>query len=335
MAVLCAVKKLFPHVVIEAHDRIGDNFAPLYYQHGRPFAHDELWGFEYMWDPYLDLLSGKALSLYDTTRLHIPLYLHLNSSHDSGTWLAFWWYASCCRHLGIGGLTPESPAWPGLLSTVRTYHRLYDFLARGDFVGIDVLAHGHVLQGPQLRRDHRLQPGRLQDPTRTGRGQGRLGLSTVHTVSGADVSVRDGNIVIGVEIGSYEPTIVELNVRRVASCQPRLELGRTAPQAGGCEGTGPIVGTVASGGPTNLTGTWKGPGSGGRTRRYCLGFPPRPRCAYEHARLVAASLVLSNLVGHDSTGSYGWSITRKPLGGARSARMADHGSKRHTARCNC
>jgi hypothetical protein len=213
MAVVCAVKKLFPHVVIEAHDRIGDNFAPLYYQHGRPFAHDELWGFEYMWDPYLDLLSGKALSLYEYNLAYdIPLYLHLNSSHDSGTWLAFWWYASCCRHLGIGGLTPESPAWPGLLSTVRTYHRLYDFLARGDFVGIDVLAHGHVLRDRSSAVIIAFNLGASKIRRELVVDKDRLGLSTVHTVSGADVSVRDGNIVIGVEIGPMSPTIVELNV---------------------------------------------------------------------------------------------------------------------------
>jgi hypothetical protein len=207
------VKKLFPHVVIEAHDRIGDNFAPLYYQHGGPFAHDELWGFEYMWDPYLDLLSGKALSLYEYNLAYdIPLYLHLNSSHDSSTWLAFWWYASCCRHLGIGGLTPQSPAWPGLLGTVRTYHRLYEFLARGDFVGIDVLAHGHVLRdrGSAVIIAFNLGASKIRRELVVDKA--RLGLSTVHTVSGAEVSVRDDKIVIGVEIGPMSPTIVELNV---------------------------------------------------------------------------------------------------------------------------
>ena len=79
----------------------------------RSNAHDELWGFEYMWDPYTDLLSGKALSLYEYNLAYdIPLYLHINSAHDSPTMLAFWWYASCCRHLGIGGLDEDDQQWP-------------------------------------------------------------------------------------------------------------------------------------------------------------------------------------------------------------------------------
>ena len=111
MTVVRAIKSEFPGLTIEAHDRIAGEFLPLYYQHGTENAHDELWGFEYMWDPYTDLLSGKALSLYEYNLAYdIPLYLHINSAHDSPTMLAFWWYASCCRHLGIGGLDETDAA---------------------------------------------------------------------------------------------------------------------------------------------------------------------------------------------------------------------------------
>ena len=131
MKVVRAIKSEFPDLTIEAHDRIAGEFLPLYYQHGPSEAHDELWGFEYMWDPYSDLLTGKALSLYEYNLAYdIPLYLHINSAHDSPTMLAFWWYASCCRHLGIGGLGPDDKQWPALVEAMRTYRRLQPWFAR-------------------------------------------------------------------------------------------------------------------------------------------------------------------------------------------------------------
>ena len=149
MKVVRAIKSEFPDLTIEAHDRIAGEFLPLYYQHGPSEAHDELWGFEYMWDPYSDLLTGKALSLYEYNLAYdIPLYLHINSAHDSPTMLAFWWYASCCRHLGIGGLGPDDKQWPALVEAMRTYRRLQPWFARGRFIGLDVLTHLHVLDPP-------------------------------------------------------------------------------------------------------------------------------------------------------------------------------------------
>ena len=146
MTVVRAVKSQFPGLTIEAHDRIGGGL-PLYYQHGSPGAHDELWGFEYMWDPYTDLLSGRALSLYEYNLAYdIPLYLHINSAHDSPAMLAFWWYASCCRHLGLGGLAEGDEQWPRLTEAMRRYRALQPWFARGRFVGIDPVTHLHVLE---------------------------------------------------------------------------------------------------------------------------------------------------------------------------------------------
>ncbi len=145
MTVVRAVKAEFPALVIEAHDRIGGGL-PLYYQHGSAHDHDELWGFEYMWDPYADLLSGRALSLYEYNLAYdIPLYLHINSAHDSPALLAFWWYVSCCRHLGIGGLAEGDEQWPRLVEAMGRYRELQPWFARGRFVGIDRFTHLHVL----------------------------------------------------------------------------------------------------------------------------------------------------------------------------------------------
>jgi hypothetical protein len=64
------VKREFPGIYIEAHDRVTSglqDYHPLYYQYDPPYSFDENWGFEYMWDSYLDAISGKAISLYAMT----------------------------------------------------------------------------------------------------------------------------------------------------------------------------------------------------------------------------------------------------------------------------
>ncbi len=112
-----------------------------------------------MWDPYYDLLSGKALSLYEYNLAYdIPLYLHIHEGRDSTTMLAFWWYASTCRHLGIGGVSdPQSPLYVALKQAVTRYRRLKPFFTQGDFVGLDVFSHVHVLPDPQRSRGPVLQ----------------------------------------------------------------------------------------------------------------------------------------------------------------------------------
>ena len=87
-----------------------------------------------MWDPYLDLLSGKASPVRVQPGLEIPLYLHINIGHDSSTMLAFWWYASCCRHLGIGGLDEKDEQWPRLVEAMQIYRRLQPWFAWGQFI---------------------------------------------------------------------------------------------------------------------------------------------------------------------------------------------------------
>jgi hypothetical protein len=212
MAVIRAIKSEFPHLVIEAHDRVGE-FLPLYYQHGPADSFDELWGFEYMWDPYADLLRGKALSLYEYNLAYdIPLYLHINSVYDSPTMLAFWWYASCCRHLGIGGLSEDDAQWPRLLEAMAQYRRLQAWFARGRFVGIDRFTHLHVLDGEggavltafnlsgsELKRSVTLAPAVL-DVTKSPE------------VSGAPARMIDDSLVIDLSIAPLSPLVVEIGI---------------------------------------------------------------------------------------------------------------------------
>lgn len=148
LAVVQAVKREFPDLLIELHDRVSagvGDYHPAYYQHGLPHSYDENWGFEYMWFPMQDLVSHKALSLYDYNLAYpIPLYLHINANSDNPRMLLFWWYASVARHLGIGGVTPEHPNYEPLRQAMALYLPLKARFTRGVFHGLDPLIHLHV-----------------------------------------------------------------------------------------------------------------------------------------------------------------------------------------------
>jgi len=214
LEVIQAVKRAYPHVLIEAHDRIGGEYHQLYYQHGRPNSYDEYWGFEFMWDPYYDLLSGRALSLYEYNLAYdIPLYLHVHEGRDSLTMLAFWWYASTCRHLGIGGVSdPTTALYAALKAAVGRYRRLKPFFAHGEFVGIDLFTHLHVLprQNAAVAVLFNLTGEAV---TRTVRlTLAATGLRAISHVAGAEVVARDdAQVELRVRIAPLSPLLVEIN----------------------------------------------------------------------------------------------------------------------------
>jgi hypothetical protein len=219
MKVVSAIKSEFPDVTIEAHDRIAGEFLPLYYQHGSSEAHDELWGFEYMWDPYTDLLTGKALSLYEYNLAYdIPLYLHINSAHDSPTMLAFWWYASCCRHLGIGGLGPDDKQWPALVEAMRTYRRLQPWFARGRFIGLDALTHLHVLDAPgtAVLTAYNLNANRAKRSVTIETATLGLHAEPAHLAPGssglADVRADNGALIVDLDLAPLSPVVIEIGI---------------------------------------------------------------------------------------------------------------------------
>jgi len=222
--VVQAVKRRYPHVLIEAHDWIGGEYQPLYYQHGRPFSFDERWGFEFMWDPYYDLLSGRALSLYEYNLAYeIPLYLHIHEGRDSTTMLAFWWYASTCRHLGIGGVSdPQTPLYAALKQAVTRYRRLKRFFTQGEFVGIDPLSHLHVLPGGAAAVALFFNLSNEPHTRTVALDLSRLGLASLTEIEGG-VLVRDadGKLTLTVEIAPLSPALVELNVSDEVT-RPRL-----------------------------------------------------------------------------------------------------------------
>lgn len=146
------IHKEFPNVLIELHDPIlagvPERYAPTYYLHASPGSFDEVWAFEYMWDPMADILSGRAISLYYYNLAYsLPLYIHIDLRKDNENCLEFWWYASTCRHLGVGGKHPEERIWEAHKKAIREYKRLKDFYTRGEFFGLGETVHIHSLQG--------------------------------------------------------------------------------------------------------------------------------------------------------------------------------------------
>jgi len=144
LKVIQNVKKKYPNILIEAHQR-GFNH-PYYFQHALPHSFDENWGFECMWNPLEDLLSHKAFQLYEYNMAYnIPLYLHINENSDIKSMVQFWWYASVARHLGIGGLKDRtSEKFINLKNAIKLYKKIKSILTRGSFYGIHPSTHLHV-----------------------------------------------------------------------------------------------------------------------------------------------------------------------------------------------
>lgn len=146
------IHREFPDVLIELHDPIlagvPERYAPTYYLHALPGSFDEVWAFEYMWDPMADLLSGRAVSLYYYNLAYsLPLYIHIDLRKDNENCLEFWWYASTCRHLGVGGKHPDERVWQAHKRAMQEYKRLKPFFTQGKFFGLDETVHIHSLKG--------------------------------------------------------------------------------------------------------------------------------------------------------------------------------------------
>ncbi|WP_276256624.1 hypothetical protein [Halomontanus rarus] len=147
------VHETHPDVLIEMHDMVSGGsrhrFTPVYYRYADPDSYDENWGFELMWSPMEDLRSGRARSLYYyNLACNVPLYLHIDLRDDNEHCLAFWWYASTCRHLGIGGTHRNPQIAAANREAMKTYRSYEEYFKRGEFYGTKDCreeAHFHVL----------------------------------------------------------------------------------------------------------------------------------------------------------------------------------------------
>jgi hypothetical protein len=154
----CLVHAQYPDVLIEMHDQIlggtSLRYVPTYYGYGKrqldgaagpTHGFDTVWGFELMWSPMKDLVGGHSMALYYYNLAYsLPLYLHIDLRKDNPQCLMFWWNASTCRHLGIGGTHPDPAVRKAQKEAMTAYRRLEVFFKRGTFYGLDEMAHVHV-----------------------------------------------------------------------------------------------------------------------------------------------------------------------------------------------
>jgi hypothetical protein len=142
----------YPNVIIEMHDMVVGGsalrYTPIYYKYGLPGSYDVNWGFELMWQPMEDLRSGRALALYYyNLACNVPVYLHVDLRGDNQHALVLWWYASTCRHLGIGGSHDDPLVAEAHRHAMKRYQKLARFFKRGEFYGANEEVHFHVLPG--------------------------------------------------------------------------------------------------------------------------------------------------------------------------------------------
>jgi len=140
----------YPRVLIEMHDPVAGGsparITPVYYKYGLPGSYDENWGFELMWNPLEDLREARGRSLYYyNLGCNVPIYLHIDLRKDYESCVVLWWFASTCRHLGIGGTSPKPAVVAAQQQAMRRYRELERFFKRGEFYGINEEIHLHVL----------------------------------------------------------------------------------------------------------------------------------------------------------------------------------------------
>jgi hypothetical protein len=104
----------------------------------------------------------------------LPLYIHIDLRTDNQNALVFWWNASTCRHLGIGGTHADPAVRQAQKESMATYRRLKPYFASGIFYGIDEQTHVHSdrdgqsavincfnLEDQPVQREIRFQPALL------------------------------------------------------------------------------------------------------------------------------------------------------------------------------
>lgn len=140
----------YPKVLIEMHDMLAGGewrrMTPVYYKYALPGSYDENWGFELMWAPMKNLQAGTTDALYYyALGCNVPMYLHVALDGDNEHAVSLWWYASTCRHLGIGGKAKNPAVAKKHAEAMKQYRRWEEFYKRGEFYGISREIHLHVL----------------------------------------------------------------------------------------------------------------------------------------------------------------------------------------------
>ena len=139
--------------------------------------------------------------------------------------MVLWWYASTCRHLGIGGTHQQPAVVAAQKAAMRTYHDLERFFKRGEFYGINEEVHLHVLPEENAFVVNLFN---LSDQKRTISGSmelDRLGLQGMRLAAGskdADAkgigSLKDGVWTIQRDMAPWSAEVV--HVARGALTEP-------------------------------------------------------------------------------------------------------------------
>lgn len=214
MELVRGVHKKHPEILIEAHDSVwpwGVRYLPVYYLHDGQGSFDEAWAFGFVWNPLENLLSGRAISLfYYNLAYDLPLYNHINMEHDNDNCLAFWWYASTVRHLGIGGKKNNEKRFQAYKKALAEYKSLKDLYTLGDFYGIDELTHIHVIS-----EENRcvINAFNLTDSPISREIEIRLndlGIIGNVKISGAPHEIIKGKLVLKLDIPPFSPMLVKM-----------------------------------------------------------------------------------------------------------------------------
>ena len=174
---------------------------------------DTVWGFELMWSPMQDLVGGHSMALYYYNLAYsLPLYLHIDLRTDNAQCLMFWWNASTCRHLGIGGTHPNPAVRSAQKQAMSDYRRLEKFFKRGTFYGLGEMVHVHTHAS---ERGAVINVFNLEDKPAQRKiefAPAEIGLNAARdfTAKGGALTLRGGHYILEVSVPALGHTLVEL-----------------------------------------------------------------------------------------------------------------------------
>ena len=204
----------FPSLNVSAHDPVwswGIRYLPIYYLYETGASFDEIWGFDFASNSLEDLLSGKALSLfYYNLAYEIPLHLNISMENDNDNCLAFWWYASTIRRLGIGGVKCNEGRFAAYKAAVAQYRQLWELYVRGTFFGLDELTHIHALGESCTAVVNAFNLTEKPIFRKVEIRLGELGFFDEVMVEGAPSSIIGGKLVLELEIPPFSPVLIKI-----------------------------------------------------------------------------------------------------------------------------
>jgi hypothetical protein len=168
-----------------------------------------------MWKPMDDLLSGHSIALYYYNLAYsLPLYIHIDLRTDNKNALVFWWNASTCRHLGIGGTHPDAEVRKAQKDGMAAYRRLKPYFASGVFFGIDEQTHLHSAPDGQSAVINCFNLGDNDTEREIRFAPARVGLATGKDfkISGGSAFRRSGDLYVGTaRIPARGHTLIEVS----------------------------------------------------------------------------------------------------------------------------